>query len=185
MQLIPIQSSASLLSITEAVRNICNATLPLLFTISLLIWGLVVNRKQAWRTDGGTAAFGIAALLLSCASTAFTFAYIPIKNQYDWMPPLTGAMMLWQSFLGWWWWVGAGMGIGEVEELLQREAKRRRKRDLRAERRREQKEMVRVLWKGVTRRFSARSLTGSAGLLTCPFASPIVATPRPQRKSQQ
>ncbi|TFY59279.1 hypothetical protein EVG20_g7850 [Dentipellis fragilis] len=162
MQMFPIQSSTSVTSIANAVRNVCNATLSLLFTSSLLIWGTVVNRKQAWRTDGGTAAFGVGALALAVISTALTFIYIPSKEQYDWMPPLTWAVMLWQSFLGWWWWVGSGMGVGEVEELLKREEKRRRRRRVREERRREQKEKARVLWKGMTDKFHTRPRRASA-----------------------
>ncbi|KAI0057788.1 hypothetical protein BV25DRAFT_1830702 [Artomyces pyxidatus] len=156
MQLIPIQSNDNVESIADAVRNICAAALSVLFTLALLIWGTLVNRKQAWRTDGGTAAFGVGALLLAFVSTALTFAYIPTKDQYDWVPPLTGAIMLWQSFLGWWWWVGAGMGVGEVEELLRREEKRTRKRQMRDKRRREQKEKARVLWQGMTGKFAGR-----------------------------
>ncbi|KAA1474682.1 hypothetical protein DENSPDRAFT_804510 [Dentipellis sp. KUC8613] len=162
MQMIPIQSSTSVISIANAIRNVCNATLSLLFTSSLLIWGTVVNRRQAWRTDGGTAAFGVGALALAVISTALTFIYIPSKEQYDWMPPLTWAVMLWQSFLGWWWWVGSGMGVGEVEELLKREEKRRRRRRVREERRREQKEKARVLWKGMTDKFHTRPRRASA-----------------------
>ncbi|MCO5594509.1 hypothetical protein L7F22_048541 [Adiantum nelumboides] len=42
----------------DSIRNICNSTLTLLYTVALLIWGLAVNRQRAWRTDGGTASFG-------------------------------------------------------------------------------------------------------------------------------
>ncbi|THH16531.1 hypothetical protein EW146_g4126 [Bondarzewia mesenterica] len=156
MQLMAIQYSSSVVHIADAIRNVCNATLSLLFTASLLIWGTVVNRKQAWRTDGGTAAFGVGALTLALISTAITFAFISAKDQYDWVMPLTWAVMLWQSFLGWWWWVGAGMGVGEVEELLRREEKRKRKRRLREERRKEQKERAMVLWKDVTDKLTGK-----------------------------
>ncbi|CAL1711577.1 unnamed protein product [Somion occarium] len=151
MQLLPLHDSSNtrLSSISSAVQNICNATLSLLFTAALFIWGLFVNRKQAWRTDGGTAAFGAGALTLALASTAITFIYIPSKDQYVWMPGLMWAVILWQSFLGWWWWVGAGMGVGEVEEILRREEKRRRKRRARLAKRRERKEKVDTFWKGV------------------------------------
>ncbi|KAI0038794.1 hypothetical protein FA95DRAFT_1567545 [Auriscalpium vulgare] len=156
MQLLPIQSNNNIASIADAVRNVCAAALSLLFTLALIIWGTVVNRKQAWRTDGGTAAFGAGALILAIASCVLTFQYIPRSDQYDWMPPLTGAVMLWQTFLGWWWWVGAGMGVGEVEELMRREEKRSLKRRRRDDRRREQKEKARVLWQGMTGKLMGR-----------------------------
>lgn len=110
-QLVPIQTSNdNLNSIASAVRNVCNATLSLLFTASLFIWGFLVNRSQAWRTDGGTAAFGCAALVLAIFSTALTFLYVPREVEYVWLPGLMWSVVLWQSFLGWWWWVGAGSG---------------------------------------------------------------------------
>ncbi|KZV66869.1 hypothetical protein PENSPDRAFT_654578 [Peniophora sp. CONT] len=156
MQIATIKLDGSAERFAEAVRNVCNASLSLIFLLALVLWGFFVNRKQAWRTDGGTAAFGGGALFLALASCALTFVYIPSAEQYDWMPPLTGAVMLWQSFLGWWWWVGAGMGVGEVEDFLRREEKRRRRRQLRDEKRREQKEKARELWSNATSRLSAR-----------------------------
>lgn len=160
MQLVPLNdspttpndptASGQLTSIASAVQNVCNATLSLLFTISLFIWGCFVNRKQAWRTDGGTAAFGIGALMLALVSTVITFIYIPSKDHYSWMPGLMWAVILWQSFLGWWWWVGSGMGVGEVDEILRREEKRRKKRKARLMARQARKERARTFWKGVT-----------------------------------
>lgn len=156
MQLVPVNDSSSdgkLTSIASAVQNVCNATLSLLFTASLFIWGFLVNCKQAWRTDGGTAAFGAGALVLAIASTAITFVYIPSKDQYNWMPGLMWAVILWQSFLGWWWWVGAGMGVGEVDELLRREEKRRKKRKAKIEARKVRKQRAQTFWRGVTGAF--------------------------------
>lgn len=69
------------------------------------------------------------------------------------MPKLMWAVVLWQSFLGWWWWVGAGVGVREVEELLAKEHKRQQKRKLREQRRKEQRERARSMWKGVTSAF--------------------------------
>ncbi|KAF9264607.1 hypothetical protein L218DRAFT_1076507 [Marasmius fiardii PR-910] len=123
MQLIPISASSHTIEIASAVRNVCNATLSLLFTAALFIWGLLVNRIQAWRTDGGTAVFGAAALTLAIASTALNFLYVPREEEYVWLPGLMWAVVLWQSFLGWWWWVGAGSGATTeevVEEVLRR-----------------------------------------------------------------
>lgn len=145
---------------TDAIRNICNATLSFLFAASLFIWGFLINRKQAWRTDGGTAAFGMGALTLAIMSTALNIIYIPTGDQYVWLPGLMWAVVLWQSFLGWWWWVGAGMGVGEVDELLKREEKKERRRKLKKEKRRAQREKARMMWKGVTGAFTYRGKDG-------------------------
>ncbi|KDR75626.1 hypothetical protein GALMADRAFT_23628, partial [Galerina marginata CBS 339.88] len=100
MQLLPISGSTFVYSIATAVRNVCNATLSLLFTLALFIWGLLVNRKQAWRTDGGTAVFGAAALSLAVVSTALNFLYVHKAEEFVWLPGLMWAVVLWQSFLG-------------------------------------------------------------------------------------
>ncbi|KAI0645160.1 hypothetical protein C8Q79DRAFT_755930 [Trametes meyenii] len=150
MHLLRIHDNESLVKVAAAVQNVCNATLSLLFTASLFLWGCLVNRRDAWRTDGGTAAFGVGALTLALVSTALTFLYIPSRDQYPWMPGLMWAVILWQSFLGWWWWVGAGMGVGETEELLRREEKRKEKRRAKMARRKERKERAQTLWKGMT-----------------------------------
>ena len=149
MQLIPLQGDERVVNYSDAVVNICNATLSLLFTAALFIWAFLVNRKQAWRLDGGTAIFGAGATFMALASTTLTFVYIPSQDQFEWMPLLMWAVILWQNFLGWWWWVGAGMGVGEVEELLKRHEKRERRRRMRKERRKEQKEKVERVWKGM------------------------------------
>lgn len=157
MQLVPLNDSSvdgKLTSIAQAVQNICNATLSMLFTASLFIWGFLVNRRSAWRTDGGTAAFGIGALTLALASTAITFTYVPSKDHYSWMPGLMWAVILWQSFLGWWWWVGSGMGVVEVDEFVRREEKRRMKRKARLATRQMRREKAQTLWHGVTGAFS-------------------------------
>ncbi len=157
MQLVPLGDFSitddKLSNISDAVQNVCNATLSLLFTGSLFIWGLLVNRKQAWRTDGGTAAFGAGALLLAVASTTINFVYIPSKDQYQWMPGLMWSVVLWQSFLAWWWWVGAGMGVGEVDELLRKEEKRRRKRKARLEKSHVRRERAQTFLRGVAGAF--------------------------------
>lgn len=143
----------------DAIRGVCNTTLALLFSAALFIWGFVVNRKRAWRTDGGTAAFGAAAIVLAIVSVAINFVLIFV-DELAWLPALSWAVVLWQlsfrslsfvacllvpyrirkdkqshsltrsflpsrTFLGWWWWVGAGMSIGEVEDMLSREQKRK------------------------------------------------------------
>lgn len=149
MQLAPLHSSDRFNYMASAARNVCNATLSLLFTISLAIWGFVVNRKQAWRTDGGTAAFGAGAILLALAYVALTVSYIPFRDQFEWVPGITGAVILWQSFFAWWWWVGAGMGISEVDEWLHRSEKRRKRQVMRDARRKEKRERLRGAWNAI------------------------------------
>ena len=154
MQLLPIHSDARVVSWADAVQNVCNATLSLLFTLSLVIWGFFVKRDQAWRTDGGTAAFGAGAMILAFASTALTFVNIPGKEQYEWLPGLIWAIIMWQSFMGWWWWVGSGMGLHRdgmegVEKMLRREEKRDQKRRERQTKRMERRERARTAFRGV------------------------------------
>ncbi|EDR09089.1 uncharacterized protein LACBIDRAFT_296354 [Laccaria bicolor S238N-H82] len=167
MQLLPISGSTQANSIASAVRNVCNATLSLLFTISLFIWGFLVNRQQAWRTDGGTAAFGCAALSLALVSTALNFLYVHKEDEFVWLPGLMWAVVLWQSFLGWWWWVGAGSGSGlvgedQLREKLRREAKRESRRRKAKDRRASSKDTSKNLWKGVTKAFGHREGSTSA-----------------------
>ncbi|KAL4064242.1 hypothetical protein V8B97DRAFT_2010897 [Scleroderma yunnanense] len=150
MQLLPLVAGPQSMTIAEDTRNVCNAALSLLFASALLIWGFVFNRRRAWRTDGGTAAFGVGSIILALISTVLNFVYIPKQDQYAWMPKLTWAVVLWQGFLGWWWWAGSGMGIREVEEMLVKEQKKQQKRKLKAQRRKEQKERAKTVWKGVT-----------------------------------
>ncbi len=153
MHVLRIHDDEKVATVASAVQNICNATLSMLFTAALFLWGCVVNRRAAWRTDGGTAAFGAGALVLAIISTALTFLYIPRRDQYAWMPSLMWSVVLWQSFVGWWWWVGAGMGVGELEELLRREEKRQEKRRAKITRRKVRKERAQTFWKDVTHVF--------------------------------
>lgn len=154
MQLIPIKDETDN-PISSDVKNVCNATLSLLFTVALFIWGLLVNRKQAWRTDGGTAVFGGAALALALVSTALNFIYVHREEELAWLPGLMWAVVLWQSFLGWWWWVGAGSGSGlggedDMEEKARKERKREDRRREAQERRQETKKRAKKVWKDVT-----------------------------------
>ncbi|CAE6417632.1 unnamed protein product, partial [Rhizoctonia solani] len=123
-----MNSAAEVRDLGDAVRNVCNSALSLLFTAALLAWGFVIHRTPAWRTDGGTAAFGIGAIILAVLSTVSNFLQIFLNRRIHWLLSLTWAIVLWQSFLGWWWWVGSGEGINEVEDMLDRERRRRRKR---------------------------------------------------------
>ncbi|KAG8728941.1 hypothetical protein FRC12_021374 [Ceratobasidium sp. 428] len=123
-----MNSDAGVRDLGDAIRNVCNSALSLLFTAALLAWGFVIHRTPAWRTDGGTAAFGIGAITLAVLSTVSNFAQIFLNRRIHWLLSLTWAIVLWQSFLGWWWWVGSGEGINEVEDMLDRERRRRRRR---------------------------------------------------------
>jgi len=156
MQLVPINEETTS-HISADVKNVCNATLSLLFTVSLFIWGLLVNRKQAWRTDGGTAVFGAAALSLALVSTALNFIYVDRQEEViTWLPGLMWVVVLWQSFLGWWWWVGAGSGLGgddDVEEKLRKEARKEDRRREAEERREETKKRAKKVWKDVAGAF--------------------------------
>ncbi|EPQ52643.1 hypothetical protein GLOTRDRAFT_13941, partial [Gloeophyllum trabeum ATCC 11539] len=107
VQVLPVWTNPTIVSMSHYLANICSATLALLFTLMLLYWAFISNRKNAWRTEGGTAAFGVAAMLLSIIMTIMTFVYIPTKDQYEWYPELVHAIMMWQSYLGWWWWAGS------------------------------------------------------------------------------
>ncbi|KAF8584304.1 hypothetical protein K439DRAFT_1660817 [Ramaria rubella] len=123
-----------LYDIIDAARNICNLTLSLLFTLSLLIWGFLVNRHSAWRTDGGTAAFGAGALILACISTGLNFLNVLSSSRFEWLSSLLWAVVLWQSFLGWWWWVGSASGIAARELDTERRGRKEKKRAKRRKR---------------------------------------------------
>lgn len=126
----------------DAIRNICNSTLFLLYTSGLLVWGLLVNRRRAWRTDGGTAAFGGGSVGLAFINTTVSFVEIAFDRLW-WLPDILWTLTLWQSWLGFWWWVGSGMGIGEVEDRVERQ-ERRRKRAEKLKRKREREEKARL-----------------------------------------
>jgi hypothetical protein len=165
MQLIPIQTNTSVNLVASAIRNVCNATLSLLFTAALFVWGLLVKREQAWRTDGGTAAFGAAALMLAVVSTALNFLYIPREEEYVWLPSLMWAVILWQNFLGWWWWVGAGSASNvesreRVEEMMRKQAKK----SLREKRRKEKSEQRKRARKQQNSTSVWQDLTGIFGM---------------------
>lgn len=115
--------NAKAIDLSDAFRNICNSTLYLLYLCALLIWGLLVNRRRAWRTDGGTAIFGMGASGLAFVTSMLSFLSIKWDRLW-WLPQIGFTLTAWQSWLGFWWWVGAGMGIGEVEDREMRSAKR-------------------------------------------------------------
>lgn len=128
-------SDQKLYDIFDSARNICGLTLSFLFTLSLLIWGFLVNRESAWRTDGGTAVFGAGALLLALISTGLNFLSVFSSSTFQWLRPLLWSVVLWQSFLGWWWWAGSASGIAAREFDMERRGRREQKRSRRRKRR--------------------------------------------------
>jgi hypothetical protein len=93
-QLTPIPDK--LIDISDFIQNICNMTLSLLYTLALALWGFLVNRGQAWRTDGGTAAFGGAALLLATVSTVLAVLRTTNTGPYIWLSGTMHTVVLWQ-----------------------------------------------------------------------------------------
>ena len=62
-----------------------------------------------------------------------SFLYIAFNRTW-WFNWVCWSLVVWQSWVGFWWWVSAGMGIGEVEDR-QRSEDRRRARARQQERR--------------------------------------------------
>ena len=111
------------IDLADALVNICDASLALLYTSGLLIWGGFVNWRRAWRTDGSTAAFGIAVLVVAVCKTVVSFVHIAYDRAY-WIRLLSATFTNWQCWLGFWWWVSAGMGIGEYEDRIRARRKK-------------------------------------------------------------
>ena len=123
-----LTSSDVLLDLGDAIRNTCNSSLTLIYTLALFVWGCGLNRTRAWTTEGGTAAFGAVALGLGVVGTAVNFFEVK-EERLKWLKGAVSCILLWQSWAGFWWWVGAGMWAGEAEDVERREAKKRRKLD--------------------------------------------------------
>lgn len=119
--------NVKVLDLSDAIMNICDSSLALLYMSGLLIWGGLVNWRRAWRADGSTAAFGVAAILVALCKSVVSFVHIGYDRVY-WLRLMTAAFTNWQNWLGFWWWVSAGMGIGEYEDRLRATEKRRRTR---------------------------------------------------------
>ncbi|KAK4055127.1 hypothetical protein OIV83_000407 [Microbotryomycetes sp. JL201] len=124
----------AVIDLGDAIRTTANSSLTLLYTFALFIWGLTLNRKRAWRTDGGTAAFGVLAMILGVMGTAVNFVEIR-EDRMRWLPGVVTCILLWQSWVGFWWWVGAGMWTGEAEDVERREARKLRRAEARKARR--------------------------------------------------
>lgn len=116
-----------------SIMTICQSSLGLLYTAALVVWGALVNRHRAWFMDGGTAWFGSLALVMASAYTVMSFVYIAY-NRLWWINWVCWTLIVWQSWVGFWWWVSAGMGIGEVEDRQRREERRRQRERRRARR---------------------------------------------------
>ncbi|BEI81615.1 hypothetical protein CcaverHIS002_0207750 [Cutaneotrichosporon cavernicola] len=122
-----LSNHSRVIDMGDAIRAVFSCTLLVIFSLALFIWGFLVNRGRAWRLDGGTAVFGSGALGLALVTTASSFVAVKEEELVDWLQHLIWAAVLWQTWLGWWWWVGAGMGIGEVEDIMERSLRKRRK----------------------------------------------------------
>ncbi|SGY31515.1 BQ5605_C002g01236 [Microbotryum silenes-dioicae] len=154
----------------DAIRNTCNSSLTLLYTFALFVWGLTLNRSRAWRAEGGTATFGSVAMILGVLGVAVNFIEIK-EDRMRWLPAVIDCVLLWQSWVGFWWWVGAGMWTGEAEDVERREAKKKKRAEAKL-RKREAKERI-------DKREGGGSVLGSAG------SGPISLRRRPMRPSRQ
>ncbi|GAA5908050.1 uncharacterized protein JCM6883_004100 [Sporobolomyces salmoneus] len=143
----------------DAIWNTANSSLTLLYTMALFIWGLTINRSRAWRSEGGTAIFGVMALMLGVLGTAVNFVEIK-EDRMKWLPGVVTCILLWQSWVGFWWWVGAGMWAGEAEDVQKRREKKERKVAAK-KRRKELKEKAEA--ELLRAQGSARSVSGTAG----------------------
>ena len=76
------------LDLSDAMMNICDSSLALLYMSGLLVWGGLVNWRRAWRADGSTAAFGVAALLVALCKTVVSFVHIGYDRVY-WLRLMT------------------------------------------------------------------------------------------------
>ena len=71
------------------------------------------------------------------AFTGTVVNYIEIKEDHlQWLPHVIWCILLWQSWVGFWWWVSAGMYAGEVADRETREHAKSKRRAKRAARRR-------------------------------------------------
>ncbi|WFD34356.1 SF3a splicing factor complex subunit [Malassezia cuniculi] len=146
----------------DSIANICQSSLGLLYTVALVIWGGFVNWRRVWRTDGGTAWFGGLSILLATSYTVMSFLFIAY-NQIWWFNWVCWSLIVWQSWVGFWWWVSAGMGIGEVEDRQRKEDRRRALERRRARRAQEASRSERSSFSVAIRRIGRRMSGGGAG----------------------
>ena len=110
LQFLELHPNQAIQDIAYTGAHVCSAATYILFTVALFVWGCFVNRKRAWRFDGGTAVFGGATLSLALFSTTLYILYVATEHLYRWLSGLLSTVVVWQSFFGWWWWVGTGSG---------------------------------------------------------------------------
>ncbi|PKI82575.1 hypothetical protein MVES_003368 [Malassezia vespertilionis] len=103
----------------DAIESVCESTLSLLYMFALTFWGVFVCGRRAWRTDGATTMFGSAALTLALFKTVVSFIHIAY-DRIDWILFISWALTIWQSWLGFWWWVSAGMARMRKRHLQKR-----------------------------------------------------------------
>jgi len=96
-----LAESDKFVTIADAIQTVCNSTLTLLYTVALLFWGLFVNRKRAWRNDGGTSGFGVLAIFLALLGTGTNYLEVKEEN-VQWLSHLVWTVLLWQSWLSLW-----------------------------------------------------------------------------------
>lgn len=96
-----LASTDKFVTIADAIQTVCNSTLTLLYTVALLFWGLAVNRKRAWRNDGGTSGFGVLAIFLALLGTGTNYLEVKEEN-VQWLSHLVWTVLLWQSWLSLW-----------------------------------------------------------------------------------
>ncbi|WFD00998.1 hypothetical protein MYAM1_003758 [Malassezia yamatoensis] len=110
----------------NSVQDICESSLSLLYTFALIFWSTLLNRRNAWRTEGSAIVFGIATILVSVGKTITSFVLIRFQRTY-WILLISWALTIWQSWLGFWWWVSTGMGISENQDRLKKRKKESRR----------------------------------------------------------
>lgn len=147
----------------DAVWNTANSSLTLLYTMALFIWGLTLNRSRAWRAEGGTAIFGFLALTLGVLGTAVNFVEIK-EDRMKWLPGVVTCILLWQSWVGFWWWVGAGMWAGEAEDVQKRREKSERKVEAKKRRKEAKEKAAAEALKALGSTSTTRSVAGGASL---------------------
>lgn len=119
-----VEFNRNLRVVSSLIRYISASTLSLVFTACVIVWGFFLNRRRAWRTEGGTAVFGLGTIFLALFHTTLNLVLMPHQRNYVWLQGLVWATMLWETYFAWWWWVGAGSG---PEEMARKQrAKRKR-----------------------------------------------------------